>query len=181
MVVVPKFRTEFIIFVPKFRTPLSYNWASYACDIFMFIRIPNYNRSLQKVESSQPKYYCIDNGLRDSVLLPDSDDNGKKLENTVLLQLYRRRTPVDKIFYYKGRGECDFAVQRGLDIEVLIQVTWDMKDPETRSREIEGLIEASEATGCDNLYIITYDSAEEIALPDGRVIHVVPAHRWLLQ
>ena len=66
-----------------------YDWANYACDIFMFLRISNYSKSLQKIESSQPKYYCIDNGLRDAVLLPQSNDDGKKLENTVFLQLYR--------------------------------------------------------------------------------------------
>jgi len=33
-----------------------YDWASHACDIFMFIRIANYSKSLQKIESSQPKY-----------------------------------------------------------------------------------------------------------------------------
>ena len=44
-----------------------YDWANYACDVFMFISISNYSRSLQKSASSQPKYYCIDNGLRDAV------------------------------------------------------------------------------------------------------------------
>lgn len=158
-----------------------YDWANYACDIFMFIRVPSYSRSLQKIENSQPKFYCIDNGLRDAVLLPGSNDDGKKLENTVFLQLYRRRTPVDSIFYYQGIGECDFIVQRGVEIEMLIQVTWDMADEETRKREINGLIEASQATGCNNLYIITSDSSEEIKLADGRVIHLVPAWQWLIQ
>ncbi len=157
-----------------------YQWANHACDIFLFLRVPNYSKSLQKIESSQPKYYCIDNGLRDAVLLPHSDDDGKKLENTVFLQLYRQRTPVDQIFYYQGKGECDFVVQRGVEVERLIQVTWDMADAETRRREIDGLIEASAATGCDNLFIITADTSEEIQLPDGRAIHVVPAWRWLL-
>lgn len=157
-----------------------YAWAGHACDIFMFLRIPNYSRSLQKIESSQPKYYCIDNGLRDAVLLPQSNDDGKKLENTVLLQLYRWRTPVDRIFYYSGKGECDFVVQRGVEIVSLIQVTWDMCNEETRSREINGLLEASSVTGCDNLLIVTADSSEEIGMADGRVIHVVPAWRWLL-
>lgn len=156
-----------------------YDWASHACDIFMFIRIPNYSKSLQKIESSQPKYYCIDNGLRDAVLLPQSGDDGKKLENTVFLQLYRQRSAVDRIFYYQGRGECDFVVQRGVEVERLIQVTWDMSDPATRRREIDGLVEAADATGCDNLYIITADSSEDITLDDGRTVHVVAAWRWL--
>ncbi len=158
-----------------------YDWANLACDIFMFLRVPNYSKSLQKIESSQPKFYCIDNGLRDAVLLPQSNDDGKKLENTVFLQLYRQRTPIDRIFYYQGRGECDFVVQRGIETNRLIQVTWEMSDEDTRRREINGLIEASEATGCHDLYIITADSSEEIVLDNGDTIHVLPAWRWLLE
>ena len=157
-----------------------YEWANHACGIFMFLRVPNYSKSLQKIESSQPKYYCIDNGLRDAVLLLMSGDDGKKLENTVFLQLYRHRTPVDRIFYYQGKGECDFVVQSGVEISRLIQVTWDMGDEETRRREINGLVEAAEATGCDNLFIITSDSSEEIKLDNGMEIHVLSAWRWLL-
>ena len=157
-----------------------YDWANYACNIFMFFRVPNYSKSLQKSESSQPKYYCIDNGLRDAVLLPQSGDEGKKLENTVFLQLYRNRTPIDKIYYYQGKGECDFVVQKGIEVDRLIQVTWDMGNGETRRREIDGILEASKATGCKNLYIITYDSVEEINIDDDTVIHVIPVWRWLL-
>ena len=157
-----------------------YDWANYACDIFMFSRISNYSRSLQKSESSQPKYYCIDNGLLDAVLLPQSDDNGKKLENTVFLQIYRNLSPADKIFYYQGKGECDFVVQHSTEIAQLIQVTWSMADDGTRKREIAGLLEAAKATGCRNLFIITADEEEIIAFEDGLTIQVIPAWRWLL-
>ena len=157
-----------------------YDWANYACDIFMFLRISNYSKSLQKIESSQPKYYCIDNGLRDAVLLPQSNDDGKKLENTVFLQLYRTRTPIDTIYYYQGKGECDFIVQRGTEILKLIQVTWSMMDSDTRKREIAGILEASKATGCKNLQIITYDETEDIEVEEGIMIHVIPAWQWLL-
>ena len=98
----------------------------------------------------------------------------------MFLQLYRQRTPIDKIYYYQGKGECDFVVQRGIEIESLIQVTWDMTDEETLHREIGGICEAADATGCRNLYIITADTTEEIKLDDGRIIHVLPAWRWLL-
>jgi len=72
-----------------------YLWANYLCDIFMFIRIPKYNRSLIKEQQSLDKYYCIDNGLRGAVLMPQSNDNGKNLENAVfcnLTELKNRRT-----------------------------------------------------------------------------------------
>ena len=146
----------------------------------MFFRVPNYSKSLQKIESSQPKYYCIDNGLRDAVLLPQSDDDGKKLENTVFLHMYRKRSPIDKIFYYQGKSECDFIVQRGTEIRQLIQVTWKMDDEKTREREIKGLIEAQAVTGCTDLTIITYEEEKEITTPEGLTIKVIPAWKWLL-
>lgn len=157
-----------------------YDWANYACNVFMFLSVSNYSRSLQSTERSQPKYYCIDNGLRDAVLLPQTNDDGKKLENTVFLQLYLQRTPVQQIFYFQGRGECDFVVQEGASISQLVQVTWTMQDDNTRQREINGLLEAAAATGCNNLWIITSDTQDDIQTPSGQTIHVVPAWRWLL-
>ena len=158
-----------------------YEWAGYACNIFLFIRVPNFNKSLKKIESSLPKYYCIDNGLYSSVLLPQSDDDGKKLENTVFLHLYRHKTPIRQIFYYQGKAECDFLIQSGVSIEQLIQVTWRMDNEETRKREIRGLVEAAELTGCKNLCIITADTQEVITLDNGLEIKVIPAWRWLLE
>lgn len=68
-----------------------YLWANYICDIFMFVRISKYDRSLIKEQKSLDKYYCIDNGIRGAVLLPQSNDNGKNLENTVFMQLNRAK------------------------------------------------------------------------------------------
>ena len=163
----------------KITKDVLYDWANHACEIFMFLRIPNYNRSLQKIENSKPKYYCIDNGLRDAVLLPQSHDNGKKLENNVLLELKRRTTTLDKIFYYQGKYECDFICQRGMDIETLIQVSWSIKGDDTREREIKGILEAEQVTHGKNMFIITADEEGKIEI-EGKVINVVPAWKWLL-
>ncbi len=156
-----------------------YLWADYVCNIFMFLRIPKYDRSLVKERKSLDKYYCIDIGLRNSVLLPQSNDKGKSLENTVFLQLHRNRLPSDKISYYQGNAECDFVLQREENVSGLIQVTWSMEDDETRGREIKGLLEASSATGCDNLLIITADEKTTIEV-NRKQITVVPAWEWLL-
>lgn len=156
-----------------------YLWADYACRIFMFIRIPKYSRSVGKERKSLDKYYCIDNGLRAAVLMPQSNDHGKYLENTILLQLKRNLLPSDKISYYQGHTECDFVLQREDRVVQLIQVTWSITDAETREREIKGLLEASSATDCDNLLILTYDE-EGILTKDGKQILVVPTWKWLL-
>ena len=156
-----------------------YLWANYICDIFMFIRISRYDRSLVKEQKSLDKYFCIDNGLRGAVLMPQSNDNGKGLENIVLLQLNRIKQPSDKITYYQGDKECDFVHQRNESVILLIQVTWDMTDESTRAREISGILEASQVTGCDNLLIITKEEECMIEI-EGKRIQVLPAWKWLL-
>ena len=156
-----------------------YLWANYLCDIFMFMRIPRYSRSLVKEQQSQDKYYCIDIGLREAVLIPQSNDYGKSLENIVFLQLIRTKAPLDKITYYQGGGECDFVIQHADSVKQLIQVAWEINDPNTREREIAGILEASQETGCDNLFIITKD-AESVVTHDGKQINIVPAWKWLL-
>lgn len=156
-----------------------YLWGDYVCNIFLFLRIPKYDRSLVRERKSLDKYYCIDNGLRSAVLMPQSNDDGKNLENTVFLQLQRQKLPTDKISYFQGKGECDFVLQREDKVIQLIQITWSMSDRETREREIKGLLEASADTGCNELLIITHD--EESSLEqDGKYIRVVPAWKWFL-
>ncbi len=156
-----------------------YLWANYVCDIFLFVRIPRYDRSLVKEQRSPDKYYCIDNGLRTAVLLPQSNDEGKRLENTVMIELCRRRQPHEKISYFQGRAECDFVVQQEEAVAQLIQVCWDIEEEKTLARETKGLIEAAQATGCRDLMIITNGNEATIE-HEGHTIRVVPAWKWLL-
>lgn len=157
-----------------------YCWADYVCSIFLFMRIPKYEKSLIKEQQSLYKYYCIDNGLRSAVLLPQSNDNGKKLENIVFLHLNRLLLPFEKISYFQGDYECDFVIQNNDSVTRLIQVTWDMSENDTFEREIRGLLEASTATGCENLVIITHDD-ERIIERNNLQIRVLPAWKWALE
>lgn len=156
-----------------------YLWSNYICDIFMFLRIPKYSRSLIKEQNSLEKYYCIDNGLRSAVLVPQSGDKGKNLENTVFMQLNRKKLPSDKITYYQGVSGCDFVLQRNDKVIQLIQTSWDMSNQDTREREVAGILEASLATCCDNLLIVTKEE-EGVITREGKQINVVPAWKWLL-
>ena len=156
-----------------------YLWADYLCECFMFIRISKFTKSLVKEQRNAFKYYFIDNGMRQAVLLPQSHDNGKLLENNVLLHLCRNCGMLDKITYYQGNKECDFVIQQADHIKQLIQVTWTMDDKETREREINGILEASRATDCNNMLIITHDEEETITIED-KTIAVIPAWKWML-
>ena len=156
-----------------------YELADMACSVFMFFRVNRWSASLIKENSRLPKYYFIDNGMRNALILPQSDDDGKLLENAVFLELRRRLSALQKITYFQEDTECDFVVQQEEHIESLLQVSWSIADPNTRKREIRGLVGAAALTGCRNCKIITFDEEESIVSDDLR-IEVVPIWKWLL-
>lgn len=121
----------------------------------------------------------VDNGLRSAVIPLQSDDGGKQLENTVYLELLRRKGHNEELSYFNESGECDFVVSEGDEVRRLIQVTWDMSDAETRKREFSGLLGAAKATGCRDLTIVTRDEDGE-ETHDGLIVRIVPVCRFLL-
>ena len=155
-----------------------YNWADWAVEAYLFVLYPKYSRSLVKENQSLRKYYVIDTGMRQAVLMPQSEDKGKLLENIVALELFRRRGADRKMFYWQDGRECDFVVQREEHVEELIQVTWDIEDEDTRKREIDGIKEAAKGTNCNKLTIVTRERKETIE-EDGFNIEVVGIEEWL--
>ena len=155
-----------------------YNWADWAVEAYLFVRYPKYSPSLVKENQSLRKYYVIDMGMRQAVLMPQSEDKGKLLENMVALELFSSRGADRKIFYWQDGRECDFVVQREEHVEELIQVTWDMSDEDTRKREIDGIKEAARGTMCDKLTIVTRERKETIE-EDGFRIDIVGIEEWL--
>jgi len=147
--------------------------------IYLVRKLDVYLRSVKSEISLPGKYYVIDNGLRSAVIPLQSDDDGKQLENTVYLELLRRKGHSEELSYFNESGECDFVVSEGDEVRRLIQVTWDMSDAETRKRELSGLLEAAKATGCRDLTIVTRDEDGE-ETHDGLIVRIVPVCRFLL-
>ena len=161
-----------------------YVWLEDACDIYLFLKVPKYSRSVARQAAALSKYYVVDNGLRNAVIPLQSDDQGRQLENTVFLELRRRLSGTETVTYYQDRGECDFVIGDGENVSRLVQVTWDMSGQDeagrvTRKRELAGLLDASEALGCTDLTIITHDE-EAVLTERGKTVKVIPAWKWLL-
>lgn len=156
-----------------------YELADMTCNIFMFFKVNRWSESLIKENTRLPKYYFIDNGMRNAVIMPQNDDDGKLLENAVFLHLRRFLDPMRKITYFNEDVECDFVVQQDEHIEKLIQVCWSLADGNTLQRELRGLKVASKITGCRDCSIITFDESDEIMV-DGIMIKVLPVWKWLL-
>ena len=106
-----------------------------------------------------------------------TDNMGVKLENIVFIELKRRGYDV---FYHADKKECDFVVREGMRIMKAYQVTIVMNDEKTRKREIEGLMEAMNASGLAEGSILTTEEKEEFAI-DGKKVHVLPTWEWMLR
>ena len=162
-----------------------YDIADKACSIFLLFKVQKFDRSPVKENNSLPKYYCIDAGLRQNLLKPTSEDIGKLLENAVFLHLNRNLSDDGKICYHTndGRGErkteCDFVVQERDEVTALVQACWNM-DGTNRERELEGILNAAQESGCENMTIVTYDQEETISDERGS-INVLPAWKWFLR
>jgi uncharacterized protein len=156
-----------------------YQVAEYLEAIYFFQKLPRWNPSLNKETFSDKKYYCIDNGFLQALLTRTSSDDGILLENLVFLHL-RQQFPFGRgLYFYSGSKECDFVLTKKDTATQLIQVCYDLSNPETLQREIDGLLEAAAYFNCNNLLIITNDEEKEIKFKD-KTINVVKARNWML-
>lgn len=140
--------------------------------------LTKYDNKVGEQIKSPKKVYFIDNGLVSQIGFSFSENQGKKLENAVYIELRRRDA---ELFYYNDNVECDFIVRDMAKITAAYQVTISLKDLETRERELNGLISAMNAFGLKEGFIITLDEIDEIEVDDDRLIHVLPYFRWCLE
>lgn len=127
------------------------------------------------------KVYVVDNGFVQSTAFNLSENLGRLLENQVFVELLRRGyEPGNTLFYYRSHNdkEIDFVIRKGIKVEQLIQVCYDMDSEKTRKRELAALVEAAEELRCTNLLVITNNQEEEIEWQDGIKISVVKINNF---
>lgn len=155
-----------------------YQWLDYACNIFLLHKVPKYSKSVIKQSTSLSKYYVADFALAKSVLLPQSEEKGKALENAVYMHLARHLNENEQIYYFNEGAECDFVIANDEGVKELIQVCWELDEFNT-PRECGGLCAASAATGCKKISIVTCNQAQSIHYGDLQ-INVVAAWDFML-
>ena len=155
-----------------------YQWLDYACNIFLLHKVPKYSKSIIKQSTSLSKYYVVDFALAKSVLLPQSEEEGKALENAVYMHLARHLNENEQIYYFNEGAECDFVIANDEGVKELIQVCWELDEFNT-PRECGGLCAASAATGCKKASIVTCNQAQSIHYGDLQ-INVVASWDFML-
>ena len=146
------------------------DYCGFCKDSFLLFSINNYYSSFID-KNSNPKYYFRDNGLLNLFL---DDRKGVLLENIVAISLYRK---YKELFYLNGnKVDIDFYIPN----KEAIQVSYSIKDVETKKRETKNLIEfAMSKKEKIELIIVTYEE-EEIIKDKEFEIKVIPLKKFLL-
>lgn len=157
------------------------SYVGYLKEAFMLLTLHKYSpKSRQRLVGD--KSYCADIALMDKRPDAFSGENfGWRLETIVFLELKRRciRDGLDLYYLSDGRSECDFIVCRGNQTLQAYQVSYNISNPKTRQREINGLLMAARKTQCTDLTLLT-DHEYSDAEADGQTIKIRPTYEWLL-
>ncbi len=158
-----------------------YSYIDKISDTLALFFVDKFSRSIYKRKSWPKKVYVCDTGI--STVTSFSEDLGKRMENSVFLELLRRTNerPLMEIYYwkdYQGR-EVDFLVKDGSDVRQLIQVTYASTLDDIERRELTALIKASDMLGCKNLLVITWDLEDEVEVR-GKKVKLYPLWKWLI-
>ncbi len=162
-------------------------YIEYLEETFLFFSVPKFSYKIREQVSSNKKIYCIDNGLIISKGFQFKDNLGKLYENLVAYELIKERYGGESdVYYWKNQQgqEVDFVLKKGIKIDQLIQVSYDLSKKETYDREIRGLINASKDLKCNNLIIINseIEKEEEVTwFETKRRIKFIPLWKWLLK
>ena len=168
----------------KISVPTLENYFRLIEDSFLFFDTLIFSYKIKDQFQNPKKVYCIDNGIINCIGLRFSKNLGKVYENTVFLKLKREALNNQRmrIFYWKNiqHEEVDFVIKEGPTIKQLLQVCYDVENPETKRREIKALVKASDELKCNTLLIITKDYEGE-EKKDNKKITYVPLWKWLLE
>lgn len=120
-----------------------------------------------------PKYYVVDQGIRDMAVGFTQKDSGRVLENIVYLELLRRGNTVQIGKY--GAKEVDFVAFKTAGGREYYQVCLSMQNESTAERELSALRMTEDSFPKT---VLTLDSVVRHVTEDGIV--VVNAVEWLL-
>lgn len=128
-------------------------YLGYAEASYFVKQLYRHNYSLKNRLLHPRKIYPIDNVFITALSTKFSANWGRKLENAVYWQLAKRWE--DLAYWRSDSGkEADFVVLDAGKTRTVYQVCFDLEDPETRQREVSGLLAAGRDLGCDDLVLI---------------------------
>jgi len=158
------------------------NYVNYLQEAYMLIGVQKYSQK-SRVRSVQEKVYAVDVAMMSERENAFAGKNlGHRLETIVLVHLMRycKMEGLDVYYLSERYSECDFVVCKDNKVLQAIQVSYDISNPKTRKREVNGILMAAKVTGCRNLLLLTDHDYGEID-QDGFHIKVQPVYDWSMK
>lgn len=153
------------------------NYLEYIENTYLLFSISKFDFSVKTQFRNPKKIYAIDNAMIRRLGFHFSREEGRLLENLVHLEL--RRRGYDIYYHQSATSECDFIVRDGYQVVEAMQVCFFMDNPETRQRELKGIVDALDHYELPYGYIITGSHEEDVQIRD-KTIHILPCWKWLL-
>ncbi len=158
-----------------------YEYFSTLNDAFFIHSLQKFSQSPRNESGSIPKVYLNDIGFMN---LYSIQDNGKKLENLVFLELLGKANynPLIKLNYWRSAEgkEVDFVLKTGQKVTQAIQVAWSLADKETIDRELDALEKCMDEFKLKEAMIITAFEEKEFEL-NNKKIKAIPAWKWMIE
>lgn len=145
------------------------SYLGYLHDAYLIFSLSNFSDSIPQREGTK-KHYFYDNGILNLFLYQPET---KLLENIVAIRLFKQYG--DALYYYNKNVEVDFVVP---DAGLAVQVSYSLRDEQTRSREINALVSLSRFMNISTALVISKDHEETIE-QEGVTIKVIPVWKWL--
>lgn len=158
-------------------------YLNYLIEAYLVFSLDQYSAKSGIRLKSPKKTYAVDNGFITTKTVQHSPNTGKLMENLVFTELVKKgNQPNRELFYYKTRNdrEIDFVLKKGYQVIELIQVCYDISDPDVLQRETKALFEASLELNVSKLIMLTWNEKRDIE-KDGLIINVVPLWQWLIE
>lgn len=143
---------------------------------YLFFYLKKFDYSVKKQIMNPKKVYTVDPAFANRLGFHFSENKGRLLENIVYLELLRRGK---EVFYHLDKNECDFLIEKGLEIDEAIQVVYQLESS-NYEREYRGLTEAMNTYNIERGFLIVYDADESLAIEKKEGIEIIPVWKWLL-
>ncbi len=158
-------------------------YIAYVENSYFMVSLPIFSYKIKDQLQYPRKVYFIDNIFIRSISTRFSADSGRFYENLVAVELLRRQSknPSIEMYYWRNalHEEVDFVVKRSTAIDQLIQVGYDVDDPDTKKRELRALVKAGKELKCKRLLVITEDYEGCETFKKQRV-RFMPMWKWLV-
>ena len=158
-------------------------YLDYLIEAYLLFSLDRHSSKASSRIQSAKKTYVIDNGLVTAKAVQHSPNTGKLMENLVFTELVKKgNEPNREVFYYKTRNdrEIDFVIKNGHEVVELIQVTYDVTNPDVEEREVKALVEAGQELNVNKLTILTWNEKREVKKGEVTIVFR-PLYEWLLE